>query len=511
MEHFHKFLENESSKEIELLQILYSNQRFMSINELSNTLTMDRRSIYKYFDLLVDIPYIKENKEILVSKHGQGYKFCGNKKDFKIVYRQIIQVSPIFNLLESLLLNKEINIVKFTSDYFISKSTIRKHLSKLTNLFEEFGFTIKRSAGHVYIFGEEAKIRFFMVSFYWKIFHGLYWPFSGISRSKCKRVVIEIYSKEKIKYNDIGLELSCYILAINIIRFRKGFDINQGVLDRVKNSAYIDQAILTIILDPKSDLFQSISTKLRTNFLLSSKEIEFIFLWFYSNPNFYLLNDKISNYLNTYSFEKERLHQQTTYIYDVLTAINEKFDYSKLPSPTKQVLISTILAGCFSVELFGHTKYTQSGYSVEKYIQTNFPTLLPRITLTMTQLNIFSKDPDRCAGLALNFAIASAVIENPATFSQIIKIKIETDLPMALELGIINRIKTTFSNYYNIELSSTIPSNDADFCLSTHALSEHINSNDTLLINAQVSIIDLLAIHKKIAKILEIKKEDNEG
>ncbi|EJZ8467027.1 M protein trans-acting positive regulator, partial [Enterococcus faecalis] len=206
-----------------------------------------------------------------------------------------------------------------------------------------------------------------------------------------------------------------------------------------------------------------------------------------------------------------RLHQQTTYIYDVLTAINEKFDYSKLPSPTKQVLISTILAGCFSVELFGHTKYTQSGYSVEKYIQTNFPTLLPRITLTMTQLNIFSKDPDRCAGLALNFAIANAVIENPATFSQIIKIKIETDLPMALELGIINRIKTTFSNYYNIELSSTIPSNDADFCLSTHALSEHINSNDTLLINAQVSIIDLLAIHKKIAKILEIKKEDNEG
>ncbi|MDT2523747.1 helix-turn-helix domain-containing protein [Enterococcus raffinosus] len=510
MEIFHSFLGNESTKEISLLQVLYSNHRFMDIDELTTALNMDRRSIYKYFGLLLNKPYIEDQKpkEILLSKHGQGYKFCGNKKDYKILYSQIIQANPFFELIESLLLTNEINITKFSYDNFISASNIRKRLSDLAALFEEFGFSIKKSAGHARIIGEEAKVRFFMVSFFWKIYHGLHWPFSGVSRIKCERLITDIYQKNQIKHNEIGVELSCYVLAVNIIRFRKGFIIEQSTLERVKKSNYIDQRILAMILNTDNDLLQALSTDLHTNYLLTPSEIEFLLLWFFTNSTFYLLNKSISNYLNTYSLEEGSLSQPAVNIRAILTDLYEDFDSSRLSVTTKQVLLSSIFAGCFSVELFGRTKYTLTGYDIEAYIQKNFPSLLSRVSHTMEDLNIFPKDADRRAGLALEFAIAATVIETPSTFSQVIKIKLETDLPAALEFGIIKRIQTTFSSFYNLELSSTIPNEEADFFLSTHSLSEASNPNETLLIKAQVSASDLLAIHRKIVSILELKKDN---
>lgn len=99
MQIFNSFLGSESTKEFELLQVLYKNPRFMDIEELSQLLNMDRRSIYKYFGLLQNKPYIQENrnKDILITKHGQGYKFVGDKKDYKILYQQIVQSTPFLN------------------------------------------------------------------------------------------------------------------------------------------------------------------------------------------------------------------------------------------------------------------------------------------------------------------------------------------------------------------------------------------------------------------------------
>lgn len=79
----------------------------------------------------------------------------------------------------------------------------------------------------------------------------------------------------------------------------------------------------------------------------------------------------------------------------------------------------------------------------------------------------------------------------------------ETDLPPILEFGVIERIQNTFKSYYNIDISSNIAYKDADFCLSTNSIT--INSNqsmDILLINAQVTLSDLLAINKKILNLL---------
>lgn len=85
MEVFHSFFGNETKKELELLKLLYKNKRFMGTEEISECLKMDRRSVYKYYDLLLNKPYMtkKEHMAVLSVKHGQGYKFNGSKKTIR--------------------------------------------------------------------------------------------------------------------------------------------------------------------------------------------------------------------------------------------------------------------------------------------------------------------------------------------------------------------------------------------------------------------------------------------
>ncbi|WP_243389629.1 hypothetical protein [Enterococcus faecium] len=101
MEVFHSFFGNETKKELELLKLLYKNKRFMGTEEISECLKMDRRSVYKYYDLLLNKPYMtkKEHMAVLSVKHGQGYKFNGSKKDYKILSRQVLQSNPFLNCL----------------------------------------------------------------------------------------------------------------------------------------------------------------------------------------------------------------------------------------------------------------------------------------------------------------------------------------------------------------------------------------------------------------------------
>lgn len=79
------FFGNETKKELELLKLLYKNKRFMGTEEISECLKMDRRSVYKYYDLLLNKPYMtkKEHMAVLSVKHGQGYKFNGSKKTIR--------------------------------------------------------------------------------------------------------------------------------------------------------------------------------------------------------------------------------------------------------------------------------------------------------------------------------------------------------------------------------------------------------------------------------------------
>ncbi len=147
MERFYTFFGSSLKKDLDLLRFLYLQKRFVPIEEISATLALDRRSIQKSFIALTK--QLEQNAEekhpILLAKHGAGYKFNGNKTDYKHLLRQLLAKNPFFQLLETLLLHNEINVVQFANDYFFSESTVRKRVYELENLLAPLGFTLKKS------------------------------------------------------------------------------------------------------------------------------------------------------------------------------------------------------------------------------------------------------------------------------------------------------------------------------------------------------------------------------
>ncbi|MGM0340195.1 helix-turn-helix domain-containing protein [Enterococcus sp. AZ007] len=502
------FWGSEAAKEIQLLQLLYKNRQFMKVEELSVLLGMDRRSIYKYFNLLQKYPSVenKGSNDLLIYRRGQGYKFTGTKKDFKIMYQQIIQANPFYKFLESLLWTNKVTISTFAYENFISESIVQKRFYDLNLLLQNVGLSIKKKGDSVQLYGDEAKIRFFSVAFFWKTYHGSYWPFPTISQEQCETIAANIFSKNRIAYNDIGLKLTSYVLAVNLLRVRNGCSIDPRKINAINHSSSFDHGLLSIISGMESTLNATIVEELRLNSRLRGPEIKFLLLWFYSNANFYFLNNEIVDYLNKHNGDHNHLLQYLYYLNEILAEKDSRYDKEAIPADKKQLLLSTLLAGHLSVELFGNTSFTVTGYEIEAYIKKKVPKLLERAIKVVTQSKIYTNDPDRLEGLALQFTIAVMLIESPSNFAHKIRIKVETDLPKALELFIANRINDVFKNFYNLEISNKLSYQDADFCISTNYLSETDNPIDTLLIDAQVTALDIITIHNKITQIVDMKE-----
>lgn len=502
------FWGSEVTKEIQLLQILYKNRQFMKVEELCVLLAMDRRSIYKYFQLLQKYPSIENetSNELLIYSRGQGYKFTGTKKDFKILYQQIIQESPFYKFLESLLWTNKVSISSFAYENFISESIVQKRFYDLNILLQNVGLSLKKDGDSVQLHGDEAKIRFFSVAFFWKTYHGSYWPFSTISQEQCETIAANIFIKNGITYNDIGLRLTSYIFAVNILRVRNSCSIDSKKISAINHSSSFDHGLLSIITGMESTLNATIVEELRINYHLEASEIEFLLLWFYSNSNFYFLNNQIVDYLNKHNGDHNHLLQYLHYLNEILAEKDARYDMEAIPADKKQLLLSTLLAGHLSVELFGNPSFTVTGYEIESYIRNKVPKLLERAIKVVAQSKIYVSDQERSHGLALQFAIAVMLIESPSNFAHKIRIKVETDLPKALELFIANRIHDVFSNFYNLEISNKLSYQDADFCISTNYLSETDNAIDTILIDAQVTDSDIITIHNKLTQLVNLKE-----
>lgn len=500
MEIFNDFFGNDVKKEIELLHFLYHQKRFVTIEEMSQALNMDRRSIYKYYDVLSNHSLMTdESREpIFHIKHGLGYKFTGTKTDYKTVIRKILQENPFFNLFETLLLENEVNLVKFAYENYLSESTVRKRSYELETLLQPLGFTVKKNKGTLYLVGDEPRIRYFMVAFFWKNFSGLHWPFPGISQQKCEMLARHFYEINEIPFNDIELKITTYVLAVTIIRFRKGKKITSEMITLAPDLPPKDQEIFQQLTDQHSSLLKKLTDELSEHFLLETMESHFIFLWLRSNLDLTFSKEQLADYFDI----QEESVQNRSYLQAIIHLLLKDTDSQQLSTRKKNLILRTILSGILSVELFGETIHTLTGYNLQHYVSQNFPNLLMRSEQLLDQIDLYSSSDSKRKGLALHVAVAWTLVSPPSTFMKKINLKLETDLPLALSLTIKERIESSFQSYYHLDIRSHFENEDYDLCLSTAPLTESFETVPVLLINAQVTLADLLAIKQVLEELV---------
>lgn len=98
MERFYPFFGHTLKRDIDLLRFLYLQKRFVPIEEISQALALDRRSIQKSFDTLSkrSLSLQDDPSPLLVAKHGFGLSFIGTKRDYKRLSRQLLEANPFF-------------------------------------------------------------------------------------------------------------------------------------------------------------------------------------------------------------------------------------------------------------------------------------------------------------------------------------------------------------------------------------------------------------------------------
>ncbi len=235
-----------------------------------------------------------------------------------------------------------------------------------------------------------------------------------------------------------------------------------------------------------------------THFFLNEKECQFCFLWLMSN----LERTFPEEQLNCYFPSKKTSDQQLTTIQKALASMTSPAEKMVISQPRKQVILNTILNGILSVELFGETVHTLAGYNTAQFLTEHFPNLQLHSEQLLAYLKVYHEDLEKRKGLALYVATAWTLILPPARFQQVIRIKLETDLPFALSLAIKELIQTPFQGFYNLDLRDHFEDDDYDLCISTSPLTATSAEIPVILINAQITLPDLLAIHQAIEGVL---------
>ena len=185
----------------ELLKLAKEQARRVSANLVETTSSEMNEIIYGLIE--------KSVPEIEAISRGQ-YIFRGNKIDYFRVRGQIVNDEPMMNLAKEFLTHKEVDFSNFCTENFMSESTLRKYIRNANELLIPLGIRINICQGNVRIVGNEASIRYCLVSLFWRYFRGIYWPFKEVERETLDRFISSLTSvSEGISYGK-RLQLTYY-------------------------------------------------------------------------------------------------------------------------------------------------------------------------------------------------------------------------------------------------------------------------------------------------------------
>lgn len=165
-----------------------------------------------------------------------------------------------------------------------------------------------------------------MVAFFWKNFSGLHWPFPGISQQKCEMLARHFYEINEIPFNEIELKITTYVLAVTIIRFRKGKKITAEMITLAPDLPPKDQEIFQQLTDQHSSLLKKLTDELSEHFLLETKESHFIFLWLRSNLDLTFSKEQLANYFTA----QEEGVQNRSYLQAIIHLLLKDTDSQQL-------------------------------------------------------------------------------------------------------------------------------------------------------------------------------------
>ena len=251
----------------------------------------------------------------------------------------------------------------------------------------------------------------------------------------------------------------------------------------------------------RSLLKEHLENQLTNAFLLPKSESQLIFLFLLTNTTVQLSNKHFIDLIEP----NQPFSETNSFIKKILHSLETENPHAFETTKNRGLFTKQLVAGLLFVELFEQMDFTLTGYNIKKYLLQNFAHLFEHAQKIVAKQDIYVSNPAKQTGLGLQLSMAYTLITAPTAFNQTIHIKIETDLPTPIEAIIIQRIRETFASFYHLAINQLSEEDRYDLYLSTTPLLQVKQAAPFLLINAQVSLPDLLAIQEQLDRLVAKK------
>ncbi|MFK4894766.1 helix-turn-helix domain-containing protein [Lactococcus petauri] len=483
-----RYLEGTFSKEgvrqLLLVKFLYNREDAVGIEELVFELGLDRRSIYKLIGVLNDhIQSEKAVPEIESTARGQ-YIFSGNKIDYLRLRARIINDEPMMNLAKNFLTNEEVDFSNFCTENFMSESTLRKYIRNANKILKPLGLSISVRKNKIRVLGNEASIRYCLVSFFWRCFRGTFWPFKNVEEETLLRFISTFtHVSEEISYGK-RLQLT-YYWAVFIQRYQIGCEISKAVLP-----PYFEALLAN------NEHYKRFSKQLALKYELSDQEVKFAFFILYIFPESYKY---IQNTSETLSVLKSKKPESYKSMREFIEFVRDKHPDFEIISEKRERFVAMLISGRIFVDTFKDIYFNTSDLTIFTYSANNYPQFLPSIRKHIEQTS-HKLSENTIKSLTFRYAQAYAAEFSPRDFEVKLLLLLDTDLPLYVDVLMRKRLDHLLSPRFNYEWITLKQKMVPDLLLATAPNDLRFSNTPKVFINAEVSEQD----SKNILEMCEV-------
>lgn len=477
---------------IKILFAIKEKNDCISIDELSKKTGFERRTIETYINDLthdyIQFNTTNSNLQFTISTDKRISIRYQLYEDFYSFILFLVSQSFSIRLLSRLFLGEVVSTTEYISEHFISSSTLKRRIAKIRPVLKRYKIELITKKGNLFLNGDEQQIRILAYTFFWMLCKGKYWPFQ-IEKQKVIDIQAELSQNFNRRLSQTNIEQKYFVLAINILRFRRGHKICFSE-DWLKQF-FPEQFIL-------------LSSHWEQHHLLSKNEFFFYVLVLQSQEKFYL-EDELG--APTLAFHKESnslIYQSTEAFFNTFSA-----EICPIPPAIKKEYFSYIFAYHLFCTLFTNVPFGMSGFGDSESVKNRFPLLESRLANLLKQLyrttkiDLFKEESFLLPRYALFFSSIKAITYFEKPFS----IYIDTDLPLISENRLINKLLEYFKDSYNIEVSSTMEffqESTFDLILTTSftpVIKTATTTDSILFITEELRLEDIIRIDTSLAAL----------
>ncbi|EOH91997.1 helix-turn-helix domain-containing protein [Enterococcus villorum] len=468
----------------EILRVLYGTDEWQTTNKIANKLGIGSRTAFRHInELELEIKKFKNKKLSLIIKQGRGIRLlCEEPTLYKMFISYLCSQSITMRLISQLLEKKMVSQMSLLNEFFVSETTLKRHLKFINSYLKEYHVEILLKRGNVYLKGDEYSIRAGFYRIYWQIFGLLEWPFKSLNKRKLSdflSIVAEVYQVQLNPSTQLQL---MFVLAINILRFRS------------KNEIQISTKYIAYFEITKSfPISAEVMTKWLRELYMSRKELFFFLLYLQTRVSFYKEERVLETFLQQHKNLNTPVYQQTEKVIDFINtlAIN-----------TPEFISSSLLAAHLHVELFPCFKKDISGMYLVGGEQS--PSELQFLAQSLAQN--FVKEVG-CQSYLTDIYLYFLHTTDPQNSKSEIQIFVDTDLVFIQEQKLMAKIKKLLNEFHPVNVykytGQALTNNQLIF--SNYYLPENLISTyreQILFIENEFSLNDLQNCIEKVASIV---------